>query len=73
MLNKTKRLVSKQLKLKNDYEAFCVDEAALYVYMKWKAGEHTYIEKVMAQNKGLKSKARKATNYFKNKLKARKK
>ena len=73
MLNETKRLVSRKLKIKNDYEAFCIDEASLYVYQKWQAGEKTYIEKVINQNRGLKSKARKATNYLKNKLKARKK
>jgi len=60
------------LKIKNDYEAFCVDEASLYVYQKWLAGEKTYIEKVMKQNRGLRAwgdKVKKGFNNRKNKMK----
>lgn len=51
MLGETKQKVSEMLKVKNDYEAFCLDEASLYVYMKWQAGEKTYREKLFEQNK----------------------
>ena len=40
------------LKIEDDYVSFCVNEASLYVYMKWKAGEKTYREKLFEQNKG---------------------
>ena len=39
------------LKIEDDYVSFCVNEASLYVYMKWKAGEKTYREKLFEQNK----------------------
>ena len=39
------------LKIKNDYISFCLDEASLYIYMKWKNGEKTYREKLFEQNK----------------------
>ena len=39
------------LKIKDDYLSFIVDETALYMYMKWKAGEKTYREKLFEQNK----------------------
>ena len=38
------------LKVKDDYISFCLNEASLYVYMKWQAGEKTYREKLFEQN-----------------------
>ena len=52
MAGETKEKVSEILKIKDDYVSFCVNEASLYIYMKWKAGEKTYREKLFEQNQG---------------------
>jgi len=43
--------LSKLLKIDGEYEAFCMDEVALYLYMKWETSEKTYIEKWKEQSK----------------------
>ena len=38
MAKRTNRAVSRVLNIKDDYEAFCIDEAAEYVYQQWEKG-----------------------------------
>ncbi len=52
---KRKQPLSQLLKIKNDYEAFCIDEVGLYLYVKWKAGEKTYNENWKDQSMSLTS------------------
>ena len=39
------------LKVKNEYAAFCLDETAVYFYLKWEANEKSYNEGWKAQSK----------------------
>ena len=50
---KRNQSLSRILKINDDYEAFCIDEVALYLYIKWEAGEKTHIEKWKEQSETL--------------------
>ena len=41
------------LKVKNEYAAFCLDETAVYFYLKWEASEKSYNELWKEQSKSL--------------------
>lgn len=53
MATKKNQSLSRMLKINNDYEAFCMDEVGLYLYMKWEVSEKTYNEKWKEQSETL--------------------
>ena len=50
---KRNQSLSKILKINDEYEAFCIDEVALYLCMRWEASDKTYIEKWKEQSETL--------------------
>ena len=50
MAKRTNRAVSQVLNIKDDYEAFCIDEAAEYVYQQWEKGSQL---KTKGKDKGM--------------------
>jgi len=47
---RTNRPASQILRIKGSYEAFCIDEAAEYVYQQWEKGAKT---KIKGKNKNM--------------------